>query len=144
MVPTPDMTVSLVRFADCGEMLLAIRREVFVLEQSVPEAIEVDGLDERCIHVLACLGDQPVGTGRMQADGHIGRIAVRKVFRGLGVGSAIMRALIAEARRQGLVSVYLGSQTHAQAFYEGLGFVPYGETFMEAGIPHIMMRLALG
>lgn len=143
MIPAADITVSLVRFADCGEMLLALRREVFVVEQSVPEAIEVDGLDGHCIHVLAWLGGQPVGTGRMQADGHIGRIAVRKAFRGRGVGTAIMRGLIDEARRQGLASVYLGSQTHAQAFYEGLGFVAYGQRFVEAGIPHIMMRLNL-
>ena len=143
MVLANDITVSLVHFADCGETLLAIRREVFVREQAVPEAIEVDGLDDRCVQILASQGDQPVGAGRMQADGHIGRIAVRKPFRGCGVGSRIMAALIAEARRQGLASVYLGSQTHAQAFYEGLGFVAYGETFVEAGIPHIMMRLTL-
>jgi len=144
MTPAADITVSLVGFADCGETLLAIRREVFVQEQNVPETIEVDGRDECRVHVLACLDDQPVGTGRMQPDGHLGRIAVRQAFRGRGVGSRIMRTLIVEARRQGLASVYLGSQTHAQAFYEGLGFEPYGETFVEAGIPHIMMRLALG
>lgn len=138
-----ETTVSLVRFATCSETLLAIRREVFVAEQGVPEAIEVDGVDGRCVHALARQGDLPVGTGRMQPDGHIGRIAVRKPFRGLGVGTRIMQALIAEARRQGLASVYLGSQTHAQAFYAALGFVAYGEGFMEAGIPHIMMRLVL-
>ncbi len=143
MVPPADIAVSLVSFAACGDALLAIRREVFVAEQGVPEAIEIDGVDGRCVHVLASQGDLPVGTGRMQADGHIGRIAVRKPFRGLGVGTRMVRALIAEARRRGLASVYLGSQIHAQGFYEELGFVAYGEAFMEAGIPHIMMRLAL-
>jgi len=138
-----DIAVSLVRFADCAEQLLAVRREVFVVEQSVPEELEVDGLDDSCRHALAMQGDDPVAVGRMQADGHIGRIAVRKVCRGLGIGTRIMHALIAEARGRGLASVYLGSQVRARRFYENLGFVAYGEPFEEAGIPHIMMRLTL-
>ena len=138
-----DIAVSLVRFADYGELLLTVRREVFVVEQAVPEELEVDGLDDSCTHALAMQGDEPVGAGRTQRDGHIGRIAVRKAYRGRGIGTRIMRALIAEARRRGLASVYLGSQAQARRFYENLGFVAYGEPFEEAGIPHIMMRLTL-
>ena len=122
---------------------LRLRSEVFVVEQAVPEELEVDGLDDACMHALATRDDEPVGVGRMQVDGHIGRIAVRKPFRGQGIGTQIMQALIGEARRRELPSVYLGSQVHARIFYEDLGFVPYGEPFEEAGIPHVMMRLAL-
>jgi predicted GNAT family N-acyltransferase len=144
MATETDITVSLVRFADCREQLLAVRREVFVLEQGVPEEIEVDGLDDACIHALARRGQEVAGVGRMQTDGHIGRIAVRKPFRGKGVGREIMRSLVDEARRQGIRSVYLHSQTQACGFYETLGFVPVGEPFREAGIPHTAMRLVLG
>jgi predicted GNAT family N-acyltransferase len=123
---------------------LAVRREVFVREQGVPEEIEVDGLDDACIHALATQGRELAGVGRMQADGHIGRIAVRRPFRRQGVGRAVMQALIGEARKRGLGSVYLHSQTQACGFYETLGFLPEGEVFMEAGIPHATMRLLFG
>jgi predicted GNAT family N-acyltransferase len=34
----------------------------------------------------------------------------------------------------------LDAQVHAVAFYENLGYAPYGEVFMEAGIPHRRME----
>jgi predicted GNAT family N-acyltransferase len=138
------ITISLVQFSEHGDELLSVRREVFVNEQGVPEDIEVDGLDGDCIHALARCGGEAVGVGRMQADGHIGRIAVRKPFRGNGVGRQIMQSLIAEACNRGLPTVYLHSQVQACGFYEALGFVADGETFMEAGIPHATMRLRFG
>jgi len=58
------------------EDICAIRYEVFVDEQNVPEELEIDGLDGEAKHVLAFVDGLPIGTGRILDDGHIGRVAV--------------------------------------------------------------------
>ncbi len=125
--------------------MIGIRREVFVVEQEVPIDIELDGADPDCRHLLAFDPDgRPIGTARMQARGHIGRIAVIKVWRKRGVGARLVEALVEVAREAGLASVDLDSQVHAVGFYEKLGFEARGDVFMEAGIPHqnMVRRLA--
>ncbi|MFD5416254.1 GNAT family N-acetyltransferase [Streptomyces nojiriensis] len=134
----------------------AVRSEVFVVEQSVPESIEYDAYDADAVHVLAVDADGvPLGTGRLlhglaalgktgdPAVGSLGRLAVAKSARGLGVGVALVRAIEAEAARRGLTAVDLGAQTHALGFYERLGYVAYGPEFQDAGIPHRAMRRPL-
>ncbi|HWL57136.1 MAG TPA: GNAT family N-acetyltransferase [Paracoccus sp. (in: a-proteobacteria)] len=119
----------------------AIRREVFVVEQSVPEEDEWDDLDGEAIHLLA-LDDarQPIGTARilLQGDtGKIGRVAVVKSARGTGMGAALIRAALDELRAlPGITRAKLGAQTHAIGFYEKLGFTAYGPEYDDAGIPH--------
>jgi predicted GNAT family N-acyltransferase len=120
-----------------------IRTEVFVREQRVPAAIEMDEHDLACLHALAYVDGKAVGTGRLLPDGHIGRMAVLRESRSLGVGRAILERLIAEARRRGMREVRLSAQTHALGFYARHGFIVVGAVFEEAGIPHQEMRLAL-
>ena len=76
------------------EDICAIRYEVFVDEQNVPEKLEIDGLDDEAKHVLAFIDEVPIGTGRILSDGHIGRVAVLKNHRGVGIGKLIMRELV--------------------------------------------------
>lgn len=123
--------------------LRRIRDEVFVHEQHVPPELEWDGLDETCLHVLAIAGDQPIGTARMLPDGHIGRMAVRRPWRGRGVGGALLSYLLECARAQGLSEVRLNAQIHAIPFYERFGFNAHGEPFLDAGIPHRRMTRRL-
>lgn len=121
-----------------------IRFEVFVDEQKVPAAIELDEMDPHCVHAVAYDdAGQPLATGRLLPDGHIGRMAVRKAGRGQGVGGAVLQALIAAARARGDAEVILNAQVHAEGFYQRHGFAREGEQFMEAGIPHITMRARL-
>jgi predicted GNAT family N-acyltransferase len=121
-----------------------IRTAVFVEEQNVPEEIDFDGLDDQCIHWLAYDNNGlPVGTGRLLPDGHFGRMAVLKPNRKRGVGDAIMRAAIASAAAAKLPEIYLHAQLTALPFYSGLGFIGYGEEFIDADMPHIAMRLTL-
>lgn len=121
----------------------AIRQHVFCNEQGIAPELEFDGLDTSAIHAIALVDGNLVGTGRMLSDGHIGRIAVLKSFRGLHIGSNIVLALIEEARRKEYQRVYLGAQQQAVNFYVKLGFTPIGEPFMEAGIEHISMEKML-
>ncbi len=119
-----------------------IRLEVFVEEQRVPLEEELDARDAHCLHAIAYDADgRAMGTGRLLPDGHIGRMAVRKAWRGQGVGSLLLVALMDAARRRGDAEVVLDAQLHARPFYARHGFVEEGETFMDAGIPHRVMRL---
>jgi predicted GNAT family N-acyltransferase len=137
-------TVAEVPWPDAGAVLAAIRREVFVIEQGVPESLEWDGLDGQCRHVLARAADGTgIGTGRLLPDGHVGRMAVLAAWRGRGVGAALLHALIGLGAKQGFGALVLHAQVHAIGFYRRAGFVETGEPFMEAGIPHVVMQLSL-
>ncbi len=119
-----------------------IRREVFIKEQGVPEEIEMDDQDETADHVVIYDRHKPIGTGRLiLVDGQyiIGRIAVLQEARGAKIGDLIVRVLVRKAFDKGAQEVHLHAQTRVQGFYEKIGFVPFGEVYDEAGIPHISM-----
>ena len=120
-----------------------IRFTVFVEEQRVPAELEMDAHDAASIHALAFSDGKAIGTGRLLPDGHIGRMAVLKEWRGRGAGRALLRALVETARRRGDPEVALNSQVHALAFYGAEGFRAEGPVYEEAGIPHQAMRLKL-
>lgn len=138
-----NIEVDIVDWAEYREQLLAIRFEVFVHEQHVPREEENDDQDHLCIHALACVADEPVGTGRLLPSGKIGRMAVREPYRKHGVGSRLLQRLMAEARDQGFEQVYLDSQLTALPFYERHGFVASGPVFKDAGIDHRRMSRSL-
>ena len=121
-----------------------IRLEVFVHEQLVPLEEEIDALDALCTHAVAFdARGRALATGRLLPDGHIGRMAVLKVARTQGLGSAVLNALMQQARERGFAEVVLSAQTHALRFYLRHGFVPEGAEYLDANIPHILMRKAL-
>ncbi len=120
-----------------------IRFTVFVDEQKVPVELELDEFDPLSCHALALAGDEAIGTGRLLPDGHIGRMAVLAGWRGRGVGALLLQALIDEAKRRGMARVVLNAQTHALGFYARFGFVPEGEEYEEAGLPHRTMGRSL-
>ena len=116
----------------------ALRAEVFVAEQGVPESEEIDALDPACLHLLARDGDVPVGTARVHVAGgiaKIGRVCVRRSHRGTGLGKALIAAAMAAAEGRARVAK-LGAQVHAIGFYEALGFVAEGPVYDDAGIAH--------
>lgn len=117
----------------------AVRDDVFVTEQGIAASIEHDGLDEKALHVVIFVGDQAVATGRILADGHIGRVAVIAAYRGQGLGWQVMRALVNIAQQKDYPKAYLNAQSSAIEFYKKLGFQEYGTPFMEAGIKHQAM-----
>ena len=127
------------------EKLYAVRHQVFVVEQHVPEDQEWVGDDDQFSAVLAIDQDQqPIGTGRISADGVIGRMAVLKAWRGKGVGSAILETLIQQGVESGRQQFALSAQLHAVPFYAARGFVAEGPVYLDAGIEHRSMKRAVG
>jgi predicted GNAT family N-acyltransferase len=123
----------------------ALRRTVFIEEQGVSEACEVDDLDDQAVHLLARLDGVPVGTARLLTygdTGKVGRVCVLQSARGTGLGAALMQDAVTQFRAMpGVTKVTLGAQLTAVSFYARLGFVPYGAVFLDAGIEHRNMVL---
>lgn len=116
-----------------------LRRQVFIEEQGVSEADEIDDLDGVATHFLATLDGVPVGTARLVPLGDtakIGRVCVLAAARGHGIGAALIRAAVDHARGAGFAQAKLGAQVHALGFYERLGFTATGPVYDDAGIPH--------
>jgi predicted GNAT family N-acyltransferase len=136
--------VEAVSWTNEAAVLRAIRHQVFVVEQGVPETLEWDGRDPDCVHVLArdCNG-APIGTGRLLPDAHIGRMAVLEPWRRAGVGSVILRLLVEIARARGDRVAILSAQSYVLDFYRRAGFEVTSEEYLEAGIRHREMRLLL-
>lgn len=144
MAQTLQFAVREVDWGAAREPLRAVRRAVFIEEQHVPEDLEWDDDDGLSRHVVAVAVDgTAVGTGRLLRDGHIGRMAVLKPWRGRGVGRAMMEYLMQLAGEAGHDAVVLHAQTHAIGFYARHGFIVKGDEFMEAGIPHVVMTRSL-
>lgn len=140
------MTLEIVETRDIA-LCRHLRRVVFIEEQRVSEADEVDDLDEVALHLLALVGGEAVGTARLLvqgAVGKIGRVCVLSQARGAGIGAALIQAAVARFRRMdGVTKAKLGAQVHALGFYEGLGFEAFGPVYDDAGIDHRDMGLAL-
>lgn len=124
-----------------------IRQMVFVLEQGVPEAMELDEFDPSAAHALAYINTQCVGTARLvilnPTRCQIGRMAVLTNYRKQGIGGQLLGALIEHGREQGMTEYLLHAQLVAIPFYEQWGFVAQGEVYLEAGIPHRNMMLLI-
>jgi predicted GNAT family N-acyltransferase len=125
-----------------------IWQEVFVLEQKVPQELDRVDDDASAIHFIALRDSEPTGTARivLKDEGKtakIGRVAILKSARGLGIGKILMEAVLKLPELRGATCLVLDSQTYAMPFYEKLGFQPCGEEFMDVGIPTRMMKKVL-
>lgn len=139
-----NFSVKVACWEEVGPQAGAVRFDVFVREQKVPLEDGMDDEDARCTHALACdIRGAPIGTGRLLPNGHIGRMAVLCSWRGKGVGSALLGALLDQARLLGHGQVLLAAQLHARAFYAAHGFIAEGPTYQDAGIEHVTMRRTL-
>ncbi len=139
----PDFRILITDWRSDRQRLSQIRRTVFIDEQGVPAELEWDDDDASAVHLLAVdSGDMPIGCARVLPDGHIGRMAVLQSWRGKGVGRALLQRALEAARAQGHSIVRLSAQIHAAGFYVRHGFVAEGDEYLEAGIPHLAMRIS--
>lgn len=126
---------------------LLVRRTVFVEEQQVPLELEIDGHENEAIHFVGYNDEnKPIAASRVRLLDHSGkleRICVLKEYRGQSYGKQIIRFMEAIIQDNKYTKALLHSQTHAQKFYEELGYKVISDVFMDAGIPHIKMKKSL-
>ncbi len=136
--------VQVVSFEEAKVTIQMIRHQVFQREQNVKPDLDFDGLDDITPHLIAYYQNEPVGTARIRSldlyKVKLERMAVLSVYRGRGIGRALVREAIAFAKAQNISEIQLNAQVHAKEFYRKLGFEPYGEEFDEAGITHVSMK----
>ncbi|MFC7439629.1 GNAT family N-acetyltransferase [Laceyella putida] len=119
-----------------------IRKTVFVEEQGVPLEDEIDEHEEQAEHILVYADNQPVGTGRLRIVNGVAkleRICILPSHRKHGLGKVIIRSLEEIAQAEGVSQAKLHAQTHAEGFYQKLGYATASPVFMEDGIPHVLM-----
>jgi|SRR5690348_381784 predicted GNAT family N-acyltransferase len=120
-------------------------RFALFMEMKQAEGFELDELDKDCVHAMAYDdAGKAIGTARMQADGHIGRMAVVKEWRRRGVGGALLEGLVNEARKRGLAEVRLSAPVQALEFYRAQGFVADGKIHPVGEALHQPMKKPLG
>jgi predicted GNAT family N-acyltransferase len=126
----------------------AVRERVFCIEQGVPLSVEIDERDDEALHLVAFErdGGRVIGTLRLLSFGgvaKVGRVAVDRDWRGLGVASRMLEIALSKAREQGYGEALLASQLDATGLYERAGFAVDSEPFDEVGITHVWMRRKL-
>lgn len=122
-----------------AESLRAIRTQVFVVEQNVPQDLEWDEYDAVATHFVVERAGSAVATGRLKTDGQVGRMAVLAAHRGRGVGGLLLRTILEHADAAGCDRLWLHAQVQVIGFYARCGFEAEGEEFLEAGIRHRTM-----
>lgn len=121
----------------------SIREQVFILEQQISPEDEWDAEDEISLHFIVHDGMKAIATARLLKNNSIGRVAVLKAHRGQGIGKILMQAIIQQATLEQREYLKLSSQVHAIAFYAALGFVVEGDEYLDCGIQHQDMYMAL-
>jgi predicted GNAT family N-acyltransferase len=122
---------------------LALRHDVFCIEQGVPVYEELDGRDGEGVHLVAVANGTLLATCRLLFVGptvQFSRLAVRKSARRQGIASALLALADEETRAGGARRLVLHAQTYARSLYDAAGYEPRGRIFMEAGIEHIAME----
>jgi predicted GNAT family N-acyltransferase len=125
------------------EAALALRHEVFSVEQGVPVYEELDGRDGEGVHLVAVSGGALLATCRLLFVGptvQFSRLAVLQSARRRGIATALLALADDETRAGGARRIVLHAQTYARSLYEAAGYEPRGRIFMEAGIEHIAME----
>lgn len=127
--------------------ILALRQEVFVVEQTCPY-LDADGRDRDASHLWtdAADGTHALAYARLFAPGVrwaeacIGRVVTAPSARRGGLGRALMREAIARLHAaHGPVPIRIGAQRYLERFYRELGFVTSSPEYLEDGIPHVEM-----
>jgi len=141
-----NISIQITHWDEAKSHVMPIRREVFINEQQVPEELEWDEFDQDALHAIVKKEQEVIGTARLIIDGQdarLGRMAIKKDFRGQGIGQEMLEALVTKLLELHVTLIKLHAQVHAVSFYAKLGFEAHGEIFSEAGIDHVNMQKVL-
>ena len=141
--PFFNVNITQVSWHKAENDLREVRQVVFVEEQGVAPDFEWDELDASAIHILALQNNQPIACLRIIDFHKIGRMAVLKEWRGMGLGSALLLEAVNICKARGSTHVYLSAQTHAIEFYRKAGFKVTSVEYCDVQIPHVDMQLDL-
>ncbi|WP_438964888.1 GNAT family N-acetyltransferase [Flavobacterium sp.] len=126
--------------------LLQLRSEVFVVEQNCVYQ-DVDGKDEKALHVLGFFEDELVAYTRLFDKGYyfeeasIGRVVVSEKVRAKKFGHELMKVSIATVEQEFKTSeITISAQEYLKKFYETHQFEQTSEMYLEDDIPHIQMK----
>lgn len=129
--------------------ILRARQEVFMLEQKV-DCEELDGVDCDCTHMWEGHDGEISGYLRMLPAGvaypepAIGRMLVRRPFRGSGISRRLMREAIKYMSEEwGVSEIKIGAQAYLTDYYSEFGFRIVSDEYDDGGIPHYKMVLKL-
>ena len=104
----------------------AIRKQVFVIEQGIPQVLDLDGLDGSADHVLVTKGEELIATARLyyKRSGYavMARIAVLQTFRGLGVATKMVKALLDHTKQRNIKTIEIHAHQYLRSYYEKFGF----------------------
>lgn len=125
--------------------ILQLRSAVFVVEQDCVYQ-DIDGKDQKAIHILGLKNDKIVAYTRIFKPGDyleyasIGRVVVAKNERQHKYGYDMMNASIEAIEKEYQENtIQISAQAYLKSFYSNLGFKQIGEAYLEDNIPHIAM-----
>ena len=139
-----NLKVEIVKWIDSHTQLKNIREQVFIQEQKVTPELEWDGMDEKAMHFLVFKDEEAIGCARaleIKNYMQLGRMAVLKKYRGIGVGSALLEKAIVTAKLNQLSSIHISAQCNAIDFYMKFGFKVMSDIYLDAEILHRDMTL---
>ena len=135
-----DINVKIVKSPSEKELVLTIRKDVFIRGLNIPEHLEIDENENVATYVLAYIKNNPVGTARWRKTEKgikLERFAVLDKYRSNGIGAKITKFILNNLKET--QPIYLFAQESAIKFYEKLGFKSIGNLFEEVGIKHQKM-----
>ncbi|BCL36811.1 GNAT family N-acetyltransferase [Nostoc sp. MS1] len=139
-----DVIIRVAKIPEEFPAIASIRKTVFQKEQGVETALEFDGKDDICEHLIAYLDAQAIGTARIryldEKTVKIERLAVLSIARGQGIGQKLMEKALEIIAEKNIIEAVVHAQTYIQPLYQKLGFIQVGDVFEEAGISHIEMK----
>ena len=124
--------------------LLALRSEVFVVEQQCPYQ-DIDFKDQQAQHVLMYEDEELIAYARILAstnkDLSFGRVLTAPNRRGQKLGQQLVERVLEYLQTHyPKRAILISAQLYLQHFYQAFGFKPTGEPFDLDGIPHIWMK----
>lgn len=139
------MDIEITNWNTSHEIIKAIRTQVFIREQDVPEELEWDDDDQTAVHFIVKDGKRPIGYARLLAEGRLGRMAVLKPYRKHRVGTFLLRHIERYVQQeQHGATLKANTQSQAFQFYHKAGFTPYAAFNLDAGISHLPMQKVIG
>ena len=141
--PLTNVKITQVSWCEAEDYLREVRQVVFVEEQDVAADFEWDQIDTTAIHLIAVLDSRPIACLRIIDCHKIGRMAVLKEWRGMGLGTLMLLEAINICKSHGSKNIHLSAQTHAIEFYRKAGFKVTSVEYCDVHIPHVDMQLDL-